>query len=769
MGRKDAGGLSGPTVWARIVAGVVLVFAARAGIVDAAAPATFQDSVRIFLPEVPLDSLLERYGDRLFIPPEGHARILRDRFGVPHIYGKQDVDVAFGFGYAQAQDHLIPMLLNYRAAAGTVSEVLGAGHVDSDERALLWRIRSVAVAGYGALSPEIRDLIGAFTDGVNHYIDVYRDELPEWVVHIGGTDVVALSRWLVMLFAERAGLPELQEKGLTPLLRARATSNMWVLGSSRTAAGNPVFGMDLHLPWRAPFQPYEAHLVSREGLNVAGVTLFGIPVILAGHNGQMAWSMAANEADVFDLYELKLDRANRRRYVFEKEKRRMSSRRVQIRVRDSQGIREVERELLYSHHGPIYKAGDDWAYAGRCSAEEVVNTIGQFYAINRARDPDAFESALGMLQLPIFHVLYGDVEGRMLYVYSARSPVRSEEFDWQRPVPGWVPDTEWRGIMDYERLPRILNPQADFLQNCNVAPDFVTHNSGLKPAEFPPYMGWGGLDDRGQRLLTWLSANRKATMRQLKELARDPYLIVAEELKGIVLRAYNRTWWEIYDPERQLAFAVELLRGWNNRASVDSRATLLFTEWKARFYELGSGLPPEQLDRLPVLEKLALDALRMSVEHMMTTYGRLDVPWGEVHVIQRGERRFPVGGSAPGTQSLHTTWSLPDADGLFRVEGGSAYTMVVELADPVQSWSLQSHGNSEDPDSDNYHDQAAMQATGELKRFRLDNEEIHADLRSVVTVPLEQADVDREQFRIRWRSKSALEEMVEPETDDGGG
>ena len=753
----------------RIFAWVMLVCAVRVDVASAAAPATFQDSVKRFLPEVPLESRLERYGNRLFIPPEGRARILRDRYGVPHIYGKRDVDVAFGFGYAQAQDHLIPMLLNYRAAAGTASEVLGVGHLESDERALLWRIRSVAVAGYGALPPEIRNLIGAFADGVNHYIDVYRDALPNWVAHVGGTDVVALSRWLVMLFAEQAGSPELAEKGLTPFLRTRVTSNLWVLGGSRTTAGDPVFGMDLHLPWRAPFQPYEAHLVSSEGLNVAGVTMFGIPVILAGHNRHMAWSLAANEADVFDLYELKLDSANRRRYVFEKEKRRMSSQRVRIRVGEPHGVRVVERELLYSHHGPIYKAGNEWAYAGRCSAEEVVNTIGQLYAINRARDPDAFESALRELQLPMFHVLYGDVDGRMLYVYSARSPARAEEFDWQRPVPGWVPDTEWRTIVAYDRLPRILNPQADFLQNCNVSPDFVTHNSGLRPADFPPFMGWGGLDHRGQRLLSWLSANRNATLRQLKELARDPYLIAAEELKGIILRAYNRTWWEIYDPERQLAFAVELLRGWDNRASVDSRATLLFTEWKARYDRLGSDLPPEQLDRLPVLEKLALDALRMTVEHLMATYGRLDVPWGEVHVIQRGERRFPVGGSAPGTQALHTTWSVPDEDGLFRVEGGSAYTMVVALADPIRSWSLQSHGNSEDPESDNYHDQASMQATGELKRFLTDNEEIHADLRSVVTVPLEQADVVREQFRIRWKLKSALEEMVEAEPDDGGG
>ena len=759
-----------PTSRILIFVGFVLVFAFPAAVSGNAPSPAIQDSAAILLAEVPLEVLLEKYGDSLFSPPEGRARILRDRYGVPHIYGLRDVDVAFGFGYAQAQDHLVPMLLNYRAASGTASEVLGSGHLESDERALLWRVRDVAVARYGALPPETRDLIRAFADGVNHYIDVYREGLPDWVTPVGGTDVVALSRWLIMLFAERAGISELQDEGLTPMLGARrTTSNMWVLGGSRTASGNSVFVMDVHLPWRAPFQPYEAHLVSREGLNVAGVTVFGLPVILAGHNSRMAWSLAANDADVFDLYELKLDPANRNRYVFEKEMRRMSSQRVHIRVREPQGIRKVERELLYSHHGPVYKAVVDRAYAVRCSAGDVVNVIGQFYMINRAGDPDGFERALQMLQLPMFHVLYGDVEGRLLYVYSARSPVRAEEFDWRSPVPGWVPDTEWRSMMAYERLPRILDPASDFLQNCNVAPNFATNNSGLEPTNFPPFMGWGGLNDRGQRLLTWLSTNRKATLDQLKELARDSYLIVAEELKGFILRAYNRTWWDIYDPDRQLARAVELLRGWDNRASVDSRATLLFSIWKSRFIQLYSGVPAEQLNQVRVLEELALEGLRMAVEYMITTYGRLDVPWGEVHVIDRGGRLFPVGGSAPGTQALHTTRSIQGDDGLFRVEGGSAYTMVVELAEPLRSWSLQSLGNSEDPDSDNYSDQAAMQASGELKRFRLDNEAITADLQAVVTVPLEQAEVDREQFRVRWKLKSASDETADTEPVNGGG
>ncbi len=752
-----------------VLVGAMLVCTVRTGAVETDPPSTFQDSVDILLADIPLESLMAKYGDSLYRPPEGRARILRDRYGVPHIYGQRDVDVAFGFGYAQAQDHLVSMLLNYRAAAGTASEVLGPGHLESDARALLWRIRSVAVERYGALPPETRDLIGAFADGVNHYIDVYRKGLPDWVAHVGGTDVVALSRWLVMLFAEQTGRPELAQKGLMPFLRTEATANMWVVGGSRTDEGNPVFVMDLHLPWQAPFRTYEAHLESREGLSVGGATFFGLPVILVGHNRHIAWSLAVNEADIFDLYELKLDPANRKRYVYEKEKRRMATHRVRIRVKEPQGIREVEREMLYSHHGPIYKAVEGWAYAGRCSAEEVVNTIGQFYMINRAVDLEAFQGALRMLELPMFHVIYGDVEGRLLYVFNARSPVRAEEFDWKSPVPGWVPDTAWRGVKGYEELPRIVNPEADFLQNCNVAPEFVTTGSGLLPMDFAPYLGWGGYNDRGQRLMTWLSTNQTASVHQLKELARDTYLIAAEETKGFVLRAYNRTWHEIYDPDGRVARAVELLRGWDNRASVASRATLLFSIWKSRFGLLLAGVLPEQLGHVPVLEKLALEALRMAVEHMMATYGRLDVPWGEVHVIERGERLFPVGGSPPRIQALHTTWSMPDEDGRFRVRGGSAYTMVVELADSVRSWSLQALGNSEDPESAHFHDQAAMQAAGELKRFQFNTEEINTDLQSVVTVPLEQAEVDRERFRVRWKQEvSASGEMMDQEPGDGG-
>ena len=713
------------------------------------------DSLAVLLVEIPLDSTLAHMGDSLFVPGPGRAHILRDEYGVPHIYGETDADVAFGFGYAQAQDHLLPMLLAYRGAAGRLSEVLGEQALESDTWVMLWRVHSVAGERYAAIPQNTRNLIGAFASGVNHYIDTYRSTLPDWVEPVSGTDVVALSRWIALLLAERTGVQELAQKGLEPFLKVSAGSNQWAVGRSRAASGNPLFVLDLHLPWKLPTEVYEAHLTSLEGWKVAGVAFFGLPVIVAGHTDQFAWSLAVSDADIFDLYEEKLDPANPRRYVYEQEKERMTSQRVKIRVRQETGFREVERELLYTHHGPVYRTVEGWAYAGRTTVQDVVNPIGQLYGMSRAENMEAFQRQLGQLQLPAFHVMYADTTGRLYYAFSARSPSRAAKFDWRSPVPGWVGDTEWSRVLAFDRLPQVLDPPADFLVNCNTAPHLVTVDSGLDPTAFPAGLGWGTFNDRGRRIMAHLVSHSDLTVEKMKALARDEYLIAAEELKGTVLRAYNRAWQNIYDPEGRLALAVDLLREWDNRATADSRATLLFSVWKMRYDPLVKRLPEQQQLDVVVREKLALEALRMAVEYMMAMYGRLDVAWGEVHVVERGGQQFPTGGSPQGTDALHTTWSEQGVDGLFRVHGGSAFTMVVELAHPVRAWSVHAYGNSEDSTSVHYSDQAVLHKGAELKRTRFAEEEVLFGITSALQVPLLPEEVERERFQIMWHAQQS--------------
>ncbi|MBB29322.1 MAG: hypothetical protein CME25_10535 [Gemmatimonadetes bacterium] len=719
------------------------------------------DSLAAILAEQPPEEQLEELGDSLFVPSSGRAHIIRDRYGVPHIYGETDADVAFGFGYAQAQDHLISMLLSYRGAAGRLSEILGESALESDTKVLLWRIKGVAGERYGTIPKDTRDLIGGFVSGVNHYIDVYEEVLPEWVETITGTDVVALSRWLMLLFAETTGASELAKKGLEPTLKWPVGSNQWAVGGARSSTGSPIFVMDLHLPWVMPFHLYEAHLVSREGMNVAGATFFGLPVIAVGHNDQIAWSMTLNETDVFDMFEEKLDQANSRRYVYEREKERMTANRVKIKVWKGDTTYDVKRELLYTHHGPVLKSVEGWAYSARSSMMDIVGTLAQLYAMNKAVDVEAFKRILSNLEVPLFNVMYADRQNELFYVYNTRTPQRAGTFDWRSPVPGWASETEWGRIIPFDRLPQVSNPIAGFMQNCNVAPDLITMDTDLNPDDYPQILGWGTFNDRGRRTMARLSTQSDVSLEDMQRLARDTYLIAAEELKGTILAAYNHSWHEIYDPAGILASAVEVLRNWDNRATAESKGALLFCIWKTRFDPLILQIPADQRSDNQVRERLALEALRMATEFLVSTYGRVDVPWGEVHVLERGEALFPSSGSPPQTSALHTTWSKMGDDGLYRVTGGSAFTMVVDLSPDMKAFSIVPFGSSENVNSKHFSDQAPIYGAGAFKRTRLTQDEVYFDITAVDQVPLNIEEAEIEAYRAVWKRDRVLMEKAD--------
>ena len=725
-----------------------IVFAAQSAAQESAIN---RDSLAVLLTEIPVDTRAAKLGDSLFSPPEGKARILRDAYGVPHIYGRTDGDVAFGFGYAQAEDHLLQMLKSFRQARGRLAEIEGTSALKSDEMALRWRIHSVAGERYGDISEETRQYIAAFVAGINHYIEIHRQVLPQWVQDVRAVDVVALAQWILFLFAEQTGESELARVGMTTSVPKLPGSNMWVVGPSRSGSGAPVLAMDVQLPYTTPFQLCEAHLASNSGLNVMGATFFGLPIIFAGHNGQIAWSMTTNDIDVFDVYEERLDPINPRRYFYGDEKRRVVSRRVEIGVLSEEGMREVERELHYTDHGPIYKIIGNWAYAARTSVADRVDAIGQLLAMNRAVTLSAFQQVLSRLELPVFNVIYGDVMGEIFYVFNGRCPVRSEDFDWRAPVPGWMSETEWRGMIAFSQLPQVHNPASGSLQNCNVSPDVVAIDSGLKRDDFPPFLGWGTPNYRAQRIVSYLLAHQNIAVGDMQVLLRDDYLVDAEEYKGLIYRAYNRVWPVLYDPNWEVGKAIQILRAWDNRASLESVGTLLFSIWKTRFDSSFAQVPQKR--DIFVREKVALEALQQTVAYMTATYGRLDMRWGQMHYLKRGDRTFPISGAPSGTEALHQTLTRIEADGTMLIEGGSAFGMVVSLVQPVQSWSALAYGNSEDPESPHYDDQAELQHRNTFKKTIFTTGDLQPVLTDLTTVPYDPEEAERQSMKALWRKQ----------------
>ena len=467
--------------------------------------------------------------------------IRRDEYGVPHIYGPTDEAVAFGLGYCQAEDNLRRLAENVAIATGRWAEVAGEEGLESDGLVRLLKIVEVAKRRYGEIPAEFRRVIEAFCQGVNFYIERHPGEAPEWFRRLEPWQVVALSRFVLdaVFLVPWGAIRERAERWAQ-----EEGSNMWALSPKRTVEGCAMLYVNPHLGWEGLVQWFEAHLKSEEGWNMIGGTFFGSPVIFLGHNEHLGWSHTVNHPATWDVYELELDPENPRRYRYGRGWRELEVERAEIPVKTEDGLKKVEVELLRSHHGPVvWSDGRRRAYAVRF-VDAGVLPLYQWFLMNKARNLEEFLRALSLQAIPMFNVVYADVDGNILYVYNCRVHRRKvERYDWTRPLPGWDPTFEWEEeIVPFDELPRVLNPKAGFVQNCNSCPWETTEgDDNPDPADFPPYLVREGMTIRAQMARRFLRTGRKFTWEEFARLPWNTHVLMAErllpDLRGILDRS----------------------------------------------------------------------------------------------------------------------------------------------------------------------------------------------------------------------------------------
>jgi acyl-homoserine lactone acylase PvdQ len=645
------------------------------------------------------------------------VRIVRDVFGVPHIYGATDEAVLFGFGYAQAEDHLLEMLQNYLAAEGRRAEFFGRGYLKGDiaVRAVLSYSDEELLA---AVEPETVKLVEAFTRGVNRYISEHHAELPNWAQDfvVTAAQVLRFAHYTMISRSLSVAFKELRGEGSAfadPGLEE--ASNQWVVGASRTAAGAPIFLMDPHLPWSGMNRWYEAHLVG-DYLNVYGATFYGLPFIVMGHNGKVVWSMTRNGPDLADVFVEELHLNDPTRYLTESGWARMSVRKEVFRVR---GEGPVTEKIYYTRNGWVVQTdlGRHRAFALALEGLELWDSPSQFLAMNRAQSIAEFKEALALHQLLLWNVMAADSQGNLFYVYNAHLHRRSDRWAREEPRPGWDPAARWSPeIIPFQELPQVENPESDWMQNNNVMPWFVTSGVDLKPEDFPTYLvqRGAGLNDRGQRATEVLSQARGWTMTDALALAADTLVVAAEETLPSLFTAY-----EAAPPgkKQSLTPAIEILRSWNRRADVDQPGMTLFHFWWRR----------------PEREQDPLLALEAAISEMEELYGTIEVPWGEVHRIRRGRFDLPIAGSK-NPSTLWMAHGPMDERGTIYTDAGSSFTMVVELGPRIEAYSLLPYGESADPASPHYADQVPLKSRGEPKRAWFYRDEVLAHVERAYTL-----------------------------------
>lgn len=456
----------------------------------------------------------------------------RDTNGTPHIYGANEPDVAFGFGYAQAYDHLAAMLRNYMEAVGRLSEIEGASAVETDFRTRLWRTVECAETAYPSLDASTRGYIDAFVAGVNRYIENNPQEVPPWGESVTPVQIIALYRLLHIRLNEWT-MPE-----LVPLADA-GMSNQWAIAPKHTQGNATICAMDPHVPWVPVFRMYEAHLCSADGLDVYGAAPYGLPTIILGHTAHHAWSITINQCDVSDLYVEQMDANNPRLYQYQDQWRETDDYETSILVENNGRLEQQSRTLSWSHHGPIVARDGDKSYAIRMSAYEIDDPVTPFLNLARAKDLTDFKNALVKLEIPMFNFVYGDDKGALYYVYNERCPVRSEDYDWRQPVTGWTHRTEWQMYLPFNHLPQIENPPSGFLQNCNNSPWYVTQGDPISATDFPAYAAFEETNGRAERIYGWLVENDAVTVAEAQDMVLDEYNVTSKQLKPALLDAWT--------------------------------------------------------------------------------------------------------------------------------------------------------------------------------------------------------------------------------------
>lgn len=654
------------------------------------------------------------------------VRIIRDEFGVPHIYGKRDVDSAFGLAYAHAEDDYKTIEDVILATRGTLAAVKGKDAAQTDYLIQLMRVWAAVDKGFNSsVSQHTRDVAQAYADGINLYAAQNPEQVSQYTLPVTGKDLIAgFTFKLPLFYGFDKVLGELFDPKNPRQLAIYgenvlqfSTTEQPEVGSQgiavapfRSSDGKTRLLVNSHQPLTGPVAWYEARIHSEQGWDMVGSTFPGSPVILHGHNRYLGWSNTVNKPDLVDVYQLKLNPENENQYWLDEQWHDLEQDNAAIIVKLLGPIRWTFNEPLYfSAHGPVLKL-DHGTFAIRWAGMGEMRTLEQYLALNKATNQAQFEQALAMGTQPSINYVYADADGNIAHYYNAMFPNRLEGWDWQKDLPGDRSELIWKDYLPFSAIPKTVNPPSGFVFNANNTPFVASIGEGQpKPSQFSATMGIETeMTNRAYRLSRLLGNSETinaSTFKQIKyDLAYDANLPGVSTISRFLengLPAGND----------DLIAAFELLAQWDLRTNVDNRSAALAT---LTFEPL--------LDFRHHDENADLVArLRDANNYLLKHFGRIDPEYGDVNRLRRGNEEWPIDGGADILRAVYT--ETEDDTGKRLNIAGDSYIMFVEWDGDgnVSSTSSHSFGSATvDESSPHYADQTPMFIKMQEKPVRMD-------------------------------------------------
>ena len=688
--------------------------------------------------------------------------IIRDNWGIPHIYGKTDADAVFGLLYAQCEDDFKRVEMNYIEKLGRMSEVKGEAELQNDLYIKLIIDSAEAVADYNKSPLWLQKLLNAYADGINYYLYKHPEVKPALLTRfkpwyqllwtdgsIGAISTGDVTEGDVKNFYLGTSGAPVPVVAKTNFFKEQTTgSNGFAIAPSKTESGNAILYINPHVTFY--FRP-EVQVTSEEGLNVYGAVTWGQFFVYQGFNQYCGWMHTSSNVDVADLYKEKIVKKNNQLfYEYNKALKPVTQKLIILRYKKDDEIKAKIITAYYTHHGPIM-ASRNGKWISVRGYNRSLKSLMQSFLRTKTKGLEDYKKNMAMYANTSNNTVFADNKGNIAYWHGDYVPRRDKNFNWSIPVDGTDPATEWKGLHTLDEIVHVYNPASGWIQNCNSTPFTVSGSSSPKQENYPAYMAPDGENFRGVNAARVLSSENKFTIDKIIAAGYDTKLSAFEVLIPSLIASFEKnvsTTDSLYSP---LAEPIQLLKKWNYYSSENSVATTLAIEWAQK---LTAGIQRIYIDegwddQVTLVKKFAATATKEEllppllavIKELKIKFGKWEVPWGEINRYQRisgditqqysddaPSVAVPFASAAWGMLPAYNSRYYPDTKKRYGVSGNS-FICAVEFGKRIKAKSLLAGGESGDASSQHFTDQLKMYTKGQFKDVLFYKEDVlkHAE------------------------------------------
>jgi acyl-homoserine lactone acylase PvdQ len=666
--------------------------------------------------------------------------ITRDDWGIAHVYGKTDADAVFGAIYAQAEDDFNRVETNYLNSMGRLAEAEGESAIWRDLRMKLFIDPDAIKAHYQASPAWLKALMDAWADGLNFYLAKNPNVTPRvikrfepWMAlsftegSIGG-DIESINLEQLQAFYGAGPVGALPKDDGDPLAEPSG-SNGIAISPSNTVARHALLLINPHTSF---FFRSELHMTSDEGLNAYGAATWGQFFIYQGFNERAGWMHTTSAVDAVDGYQETVEKkGDRYYYKYGNEERPVTTSVIKIPYKTDTGMAEKTFTIYRTHHGPIIGTLRDKWLSVRLM-QEPVKALTQSYTRTKAKNFAEFKKTMDLHTNSSNNTIFADGDGNIAYFHANFIPRRNSKFDWTKAVDGSDLETEWGAPLSVDESPLLLNPASGWLYNSNNWPWSAAGQSSPKKADYPVYVDSGSENARGLHAIRVLENKKDFTVDSLIAAAYDSYLPWFEKPIPALVKAWEQA--AATDPlKSKLADQISILRQWDLRWSTGSIPTALAVFWGEEIQrKIGgeprrAGMSPSDYVAGKAPAEQLLQSLAAASDKLAADFGTWKTPWGDINRFQRitadivhpfsdAAPSIPVGFTSGNWGSLASFGARPyKGSKKYYGTSGNSFVAVVEFGKTVRARAITAGGESGNPSSRHFNDQAKRYSTGDLR------------------------------------------------------